>query len=82
MRKPPSTDDLRALMPSVWWPGREEEGVSKGAMDAALAKYSATLVKVRVGQGFKGEVEKDVSKGAIDAALANYSATLVKVGAG
>mmetsp|Transcript_9175 Transcript_9175/g.23221 ORF Transcript_9175/g.23221 Transcript_9175/m.23221 type:complete len:1032 (-) Transcript_9175:342-3437(-) len=45
-RKPPSTDDLRTLLPMVWWPGCNEEGASREGMEEAMAKFSATLAKV------------------------------------
>lgn len=45
-RKPPSTDDLKALLPTVWWPGNTDEVASKRGMDEAMAQFSRTLAKV------------------------------------
>jgi len=47
-RKPPSSDDLRALLPCVWWPGCQQQGANKARMDAAMDAFSATLAKVCV----------------------------------
>lgn len=45
-RKPPSAEDLRALLPRVWWPGCGDAGASEAGMHDAMAAFSATLGKV------------------------------------
>ena len=45
-RKPPSAEDLRGLLPTVWWPGCKEEGGSEGRMRAGLAAFADAKLKV------------------------------------
>ena len=45
-RKPPSSDDLRNLMPTVWWPGKAKQDGGFECMQAATSGFASTLNKV------------------------------------
>jgi hypothetical protein len=48
-RKPPTNDDLKALLKFVWWPGCEDEEHTKQQMEETMAGFTGTLARVSFG---------------------------------
>jgi hypothetical protein len=45
-RKPPSAEDLKGLLPVVWWAGCKEEPSSEGRMRDGLRAFAAAKTRV------------------------------------
>ncbi|KAG1678277.1 hypothetical protein FOA52_013898 [Chlamydomonas sp. UWO 241] len=45
-RKPPSAEDLKGLLPTVWWPGCKEDAASEGRMRDGLRAFAAAKARV------------------------------------
>jgi hypothetical protein len=46
-RKAPSGDDLKLLLPHVWWKGNTDETCSEERLKASMSSITSTLAKVR-----------------------------------